>query len=160
MFERRGKWQRDQSEKQHQEFRVAEVVLEHARSEHGDDGGKTGASQRAGFTALHLSPQVTRRNGHEPEPHNQRRNAALGGDLDRLVVKMRICRVHRIRIFLSIGRVIGLDHHRSNAEQRVIPHHVGADLPHHDAIATGGIGGIQKRLRALLDLAGRDGEGK
>src|SRR4029450_3262838 len=102
--------QRDQAEEQHQKFRVAEVVLEHARCEHRDSCRESSGGHRRRDFGPQQAPVRYPRGGHEPEPERHGRKAAFSRDLNRVVVQMRIDRIHRLRIFHAIALVLSRDH--------------------------------------------------
>ena len=73
----------------HQHFGVAEVVLEEAGGQQRGDGRERRRGQLA-LARREAPPQVAHERDDEPEPERERRQAALGGDLQKVVVQVRV----------------------------------------------------------------------
>src|SRR5579862_6364767 len=93
---RRSRRQRDEDQKEHLDFGVAEVVFEQSRCQQRDDCREAGGGEKTIRSGLVAAPQVPRHGDDEPEPARQRRQPALGGNLQRVVVQMRIDLVDRV----------------------------------------------------------------
>ena len=86
-----GVGQRDEHEEQHQELGVAEVVFEHPGREHRDDATRAPPSRATGSpTSCRLTMKSRTSTNDEPQPDRERRQPALGGDLQRHVVQVRV----------------------------------------------------------------------
>src|SRR5688572_13299232 len=98
-----GVGKRDDDEKQHQEFRVVEIVFKHAGGHHRDDAGEPRGSKRRIGGGPAPPQEVANQRDDEPDPHRDRRQPAFGGDLQRHVVEVRIQLPHGLRI--AVGGV-------------------------------------------------------
>ena len=121
----RGEWQRDQPEEQHQEFRVAEVVLEQsgARASRRWRPGRAPASgARRPATQLADKTDRGRHDEHEPQrraPAVRARRRVCTGTLCRCGVSLGCPRDRRRRRLVL--RDVDLRHHlRPDAEQRMV----------------------------------------
>ena len=88
--------QRDDHQEQHQDFGVAEVVLEQPGGQQRRRWWR--ARPRRASRCVRLGSVATRsrmQRDDEPQPERQRRQAALGGDLQRVVVQVRVDRARR-----------------------------------------------------------------
>src|SRR6185436_8853330 len=76
---RRRERQRDDDEEEHQEFGVAEVVLEHARGEHRGHGGERRPWKHPVGTGAEQTEDADGQRGDAREPDRERRQPALRG---------------------------------------------------------------------------------
>src|SRR6187455_132845 len=98
-----GEGKSDEHEEEHQELGVAKVVLEKTGREHAGDGREAGRGKRLIALRSKNSKQAVGENRDEGDPDGEGGQSALGGDLQRDVVQVRIHCLHRIGI--SILRV-------------------------------------------------------
>src|SRR5882672_1429294 len=83
-------WQRDEHEQEHQEFGIAEVVFEEARSEHRRDGREPRGGRHLVLLGAKQADEPDPQRHDEPQPDRQRRQAAFRRNLQRYVVQMWI----------------------------------------------------------------------
>src|SRR5258706_9644747 len=83
-------------QKQHKDFRVAEVVLEEPTGEKRGNRGQSGRREEPYLAGFEPSPQIADQRDDEPDPDRERRQSAFGGDLQKIVVEMRIDLVDRV----------------------------------------------------------------
>ena len=86
----RGKRQRDDDEEEHQEFRVAEVVFEHAGGQHRRKSGERTRGQHA-VLERGRSEDADGEHADEREPRRECRQASFSGDLNRHVAGFTFC---------------------------------------------------------------------
>ncbi len=101
-------------------------------------------------------PRAAGHRGQEPQPHRQRRQAALGGDLHRHVVQVRVVRLDRPRH--PVARVDARDHVGADAGERVIADDGLARFEHGQAVPVGRVVPVEHRVDAVGDRrrCGRD----
>src|SRR5262245_26775858 len=128
-----GEGQCDDHEEQRQEFRVAEVVLEHAGREHRRNRGERAGGEHTIVAAPEDLEHTDGEHGDESEPHREGRQTTLRGDLNRDVVQVRVHLLHTARI--AVLRVETLDHVGTHTGEWVVLDHFGAGLQHRDGVA-------------------------
>jgi hypothetical protein len=115
-------------------IQVAEIVFSQAGGEHRSHPPSAAAARvllRAFFTSWN-SPTNTETTN---QIRREREEAALGGDLHRHVVQVRVGRLHGVRD--AIARIHLLDLIGTDAEQRIVLHDRDAGFQHRDAIDAG-----------------------
>ena len=97
----RGERHRSQQQDEHQHLGVAEIVLEQPghedRAERGE-GARRGPARPAplGRRAPRLAQRRQEGDAHPPEEEHEAGQPALGGDLEHVVVQVRLARVRRL----------------------------------------------------------------
>src|SRR5213078_3033830 len=81
----RSRRQRDDDQEEHQHFGVAEVVFEEPRDEQGHHRRQSARRQRPVLTCGKPFQQIPGQRDDEPQPDRERRQPALGGNLQEIV---------------------------------------------------------------------------
>src|SRR5258706_13786965 len=77
-------------QKQHKDFRVAEVVLEEPTGEKRGNTGQSGRREEPFLAGFEPSPQIAVQRDDQPDPDRERRQSEFGGDLPKLMVQRRL----------------------------------------------------------------------
>ena len=102
------------------------------------------AARKRVAAGAHLVPEIPRHHADEPEPDSERRQAALGGNLHRHIVQMRVDLFNGQRI--AVLRIYPLDHVWSDACERMVRDHRAPFLQHRDAVARCRIVHVEHRV--------------